>query len=81
MERDNSISHGASRFTRERLFEVSDPFQVTICQKCGNMTSTKTACQVCKGSDVRNVSIPYASKLLSSELEGLGLKILFEAEK
>jgi DNA-directed RNA polymerase II subunit RPB2 len=35
MERDVLLSHGATRFTKERLFDVSDKYRVNVCKKCG----------------------------------------------
>jgi DNA-directed RNA polymerase II subunit RPB2 len=75
MERDAIISHGASRFLKERLFDVSDPFQVPVCRKCGIFTSNRNECQSCHGDKVQACTIPYASKLLIQELLQLGIKI------
>ena len=39
MERDVIISHGATRFCKERLFDVSDKYTVNVCKKCGMIAS------------------------------------------
>lgn len=75
MERDCMIAHGASEFLRERLFTVSDKFQVPVCELCGFMTNTTTECQLCKSNQVAIVNLPYASKLMIQELTQLCLKI------
>ena len=35
MERDCMVSHGASRFTKDRLYHASDAFHVNVCKSCG----------------------------------------------
>ena len=39
MERDVLISHGATRFAKERLFDVSDKYTVYVCKCCGMIAS------------------------------------------
>lgn len=74
MERDCMISHGAARFLKERLFEVSDAYSMHICETCGlicqaNLIEQKFECTVCQSSQsICRVSVPYACKLLIQEL-------------
>ena len=74
MERDCMISHGACKFTKGRLYDASDKFQIFTCNKCGNISSyNKTLniynCKACNNkSDFSLVKIPYACKLLFQEL-------------
>jgi DNA-directed RNA polymerase II subunit RPB2 len=75
MERDCMIAHGVSAFLKERLFEMSDPYQVIICNKCGIIVPSKTECKGCGEDLVTKVNLPYASKLLIQELQSMSIKI------
>jgi DNA-directed RNA polymerase II subunit RPB2 len=75
MERDCMIGHGCARFTKERLHDVSDPFQIPVCKNCKVITNTPKECQICKTDKVYYCTFPYASKLLHQELTSMGLKI------
>jgi DNA-directed RNA polymerase II subunit RPB2 len=81
MERDCMIAHGSARFLKERLFDVSDPFKISICRKCGIVTSSDNECQKCREDQVVACNIPYASKLLFTELNAMGLKTTFRVNK
>lgn len=81
MERDAIIAHGSSRFLRERLFEVSDYFEILTCVHCGNIPHETNVCNICKKKDIVKVPIPYACKLLFQQLMALGLKINIFTEK
>lgn len=78
MERDCMIAHGASAVLKERLYDVSDPFQMPICCKCGIITSTSTMCQGCNSDNVRICRIPYAAKQLIMELSCLNMELRFK---
>ena len=74
MERDCMISHGASRFTKDRIYNSSDAFSVHACGKCGmigvfNSEKKIHTCNTCNNkTDFVKVEIPYACKLLFQEL-------------
>jgi len=74
MERDTTVAHGAARFTKERLYDVSDKYSVYSCKKCGMIASynDKTHIHRCRTCDNRTdfayVQIPYSCKLLFQEL-------------
>lgn len=80
MERDCTISHGGTAFLRERLFEVSDPFQIPVCKKC-KIVASSDICQSCNDKQVVLCNFPYASKLLHQELTSMQLKILIHPEE
>lgn len=79
MERDCTIAHGASRFTRGRLYDCSDKYQVHVCRACGMIAVYNDAVgiHVCKTCDNRvdfaHVEIPYACKLLFQELQTMNI--------
>jgi DNA-directed RNA polymerase beta subunit len=80
MERDAMIGHGVSRFLRERLFEKSDPYQVYVCELCGNIAMSPNECKVCNTDKIVKANLPYASKLLLMELNSCGIKTLISTK-
>ena len=79
MERDCMISHGASRFTKGRMYDSSDKYQVHVCKKCGLIASYNDEmnihhCRTCENrTDFAYVEIPYSCKLLFQELTTMNI--------
>ena len=74
MERDCMVSHGASRFMKDRMYDCSDKYEVHVCKSCGLIAAYNDKqhihwCRTCDNrSDFSRVQIPYATKLLMQEL-------------
>ena len=79
MERDAMVGHGASRFTRGRMYDSSDKYEVHVCRKCGLVAAynDERSIHLCKTCDNRAdfalVQIPYACKLLFQELATMNI--------
>jgi DNA-directed RNA polymerase II subunit RPB2 len=77
MERDCMLSYGASAFTKERLMDVSDPFETGICKTCGTLAIVNEdeglySCGTCGNkTEFIQKTIPYAMKLWMQELEAM----------
>ena len=72
-------SHGASRFTKERMYDVSDAFKVHVCKRCGLIAAFNDQMHIhyCKTCDNRidfdYVELPYACKLMFQELISMNI--------
>ena len=79
MEKDTTVAHGAARFTKERLFDVSDKYHVYTCKKCGMIASYNDEihvhkCRTCDNrTDFSYVALPYACKLMFQELQTMNV--------
>lgn len=71
MEVSAIAAHGCSRILKERLFDMSDSFQVDICNSCGHMSHG----ECCDNVNIRKINLPYGSKLLFMELMAMGIKL------
>ena len=79
MERDCMCSHGAARFTKERMYDVSDAFRVHVCKRCGLIAAYNDQmhihyCKTCDNrADFDYVELPYSCKLMFQELISMNI--------
>ncbi len=74
MEKDCLIAHGASLVLKERF--SSDKAKVPICKDCGlvaihDRIKNKKYCPICGGTNIVDVEMSYAFKLLLDELKSM----------
>ena len=74
MEKDTFVAHGASLVLKERF--DADRTVVPVCETCGmvavhNEYKKRSYCPMCGESEISNIEIAYAFKLLIDELKAL----------
>jgi DNA-directed RNA polymerase subunit B' len=86
MERDSVIGHGAAMVVKERLLDSSDREDVHVCGNCGmtaveNYEQRRVYCPNCEEeTDVHEIEMSYAFKLLLDEMKALGIAPRLELE-
>ena len=79
MERDSLISHSSLLFLKERMFDVSDKYFVTLSKETGMISAVNKEKGIynnlygTNNTDFVRVQIPYATKLFMQELYTMGV--------
>lgn len=96
MERDTIISHGMSKFLKERMLETADVYTTYVCDICGLFAQRMLRkdqsifpskgdvyhCPACKNkTNISKIMIPYAFKLLLQELLSMSIAARIRVRK
>ncbi len=79
MERDALLSHGTVQFLKERMFDVSDKYFVSLSKETGMIAAVNKTKGIYNNlygnnnTDFVRVQIPYATKLFMQELYTMGI--------
>ncbi|SIQ75228.1 DNA-directed RNA polymerase, subunit B' [Haladaptatus litoreus] len=86
MEREVLIGHGAALALKERLLDSSDREWIYVCGQCGmsaveNIDQNRVYCPNCEEeTDIHEIEMSYAFKLLLDEMKALGIAPRLELE-
>ena len=73
------MSNGIAQWVHAEIVDSSDAFRIHVCDQCGlmaiaNLKKQEFHCSVCRNStQISQVYIPYAAKLLFQELQAMNI--------
>eukprot|EP00873_Tetraselmis_striata_P026977 jgi/Tetstr1/447241/TSEL_034678.t1 len=87
MEADALLSNATTSFLRERMYDCSDSYTCQICDVCGSLTTISNLkdgtfkCIPCNNTtSFSTIAVPYCYKLLTQEIQALGIETAFNVK-